>query len=204
MELLETYPISFDQFIHWYPDFAEQKYELHDGAIVEMPKPTGKHSQIAGFIAAELNFAIRRSQLAYFIPKECVVKIADRASGYEPDVIVLNREAIELEPRWQKESIVTDWRSTQLIVEVASTNWRDDYGRKLTDYETFGIAEYWIVDYLALGAVRYIGAPKQPTLSIYQLADGEYQVKQYQQDQRIVSSVFPEIEITASQIFDGI
>jgi Uma2 family endonuclease len=43
MELLETYPLSFDQFIHWYPDFTEQKYELHDGAIVEMPKPTGKH-----------------------------------------------------------------------------------------------------------------------------------------------------------------
>jgi len=35
---------------------------------------------------------------------------------------------------------------------------------------------YWIVDYLALGAARYIGPPKRPTVSVYQLVDGEYQV----------------------------
>jgi Protein of unknown function (DUF820). len=46
---------------------------------------------------------------------------------------------------------------------LVSTNWRDDYGYKLVDYEALGISEYWIADYLGLGGRRYIGNPKQPT-----------------------------------------
>jgi Uma2 family endonuclease len=42
-----------------------------------------------------------------------------------------------------------------------------------------GIAEYWIVDFRALGARRFIGSPKTPTLSVYTLVDGEYQVSQF-------------------------
>jgi Uma2 family endonuclease len=34
---------------------------------------------------------------------------------------------------------------------IVSTNWRDDYYLKYADYEEMGIAEYWIVDYAALG-----------------------------------------------------
>ena len=67
----------------------------------------------------------------------------------------------------------------QLAVEVASTNWRDDYLYKLSEYESLGIAEYWIVDYLALGAARYIGSPKTPTVSIYSLVGEEYQLQQF-------------------------
>ncbi|MBD2260654.1 Uma2 family endonuclease [Pseudanabaena sp. FACHB-2040] len=197
----QTQPVTFDEFIDWYPEGAEYRYELHDGAIVEVPKPTGKHSEIAGFIAAELNFEIRRSQLPYFVPKECVLKQADGLSGYEPDVIVLDRQAIAEEPRWAKESIITQGKSVRLVVEVVSTNWRDDYGRKVTDYEAMGIAEYWIVDYLALGAVRYIGSPKEPTFSIYRLVDGEYQVNQLRGEGTITSRTFLELALTAAQVF---
>ncbi len=31
-------PVSFDQFMQWYPELAECGYELHRGVIVEMPK----------------------------------------------------------------------------------------------------------------------------------------------------------------------
>jgi Uma2 family endonuclease len=49
--MVQTKPqlVSFDQFIEWYPEYSEFRYELHDGVIVEMPKPTGKHSKVAGF-----------------------------------------------------------------------------------------------------------------------------------------------------------
>jgi Uma2 family endonuclease len=54
MVLAESATISFDDFIDWLPERAAYRYELWDGKIVEMPKPRGKHSEIAGSIIAEL------------------------------------------------------------------------------------------------------------------------------------------------------
>jgi Uma2 family endonuclease len=41
----------------------------------------------------------------------------------------------------------------------------------------------------------------QPTISVYQLVDGEYQVNQFRGNQRIESMAFPELTLTAEQIF---
>jgi Uma2 family endonuclease len=121
--------VTFDEFIDWYPENSEHHYELHNGEIVEMPKATGKHSKLTGFLVADLNFEIRRLQLPYFIPKECVIKPISEESGYEPDIIVLNEQTIGNEPRWEKSSIITMGSSVPLIVEVTSTNWEDDCAR---------------------------------------------------------------------------
>jgi Uma2 family endonuclease len=195
-------PISFDEFIEWLPETSECGYELHRGVIVEMPKPRGKHSEVAGFAAAELNFAIRQQRLPYFIPNECIIRSLNGASGYEPDVIVVDRTALADEPRWEKESILTLGKTIKLIVEVVSTNWQDDYSLKLTDYEALGIQEYWVVDYAGLGGRLYIGYPKRPTCSIYNLTDeGEYEVQQFRGSDRLLSPTFPDLTLTADQVF---
>jgi Uma2 family endonuclease len=196
-----TKTVTFDEFVAWYPENSCHRYELRNGVIVEMPNPTGDHSDVTGFISAEINFEIRRLQLPYSIPGDCLLKLNRNESGYKPDVIVLDRPALENESRWKKESIITMGSSVRLAVEVVSTNWGDDYGLKSIDYEALGIPEYWIVDYLGLGGRRYIGNPKQPTLSVYELVDGEYQVKQFRGDERIESLAFPELNLTAMQIF---
>ena len=67
-----------------------------------------------------------------------------------------------------------------LVIEIVSHNWRDDYLPKLAEYEGLRIPESWIVDYQGLGRRRYIGDPKQPTLSIYEWVEGAYQVQQVQ------------------------
>ena len=196
-------PVTFDEFIDWYPENYENRYELHNGAIVPIPKATGEDSEVAGFLVGELNFEIRRLGLPYFVPKECVVKADNELSGYEPDAIVLDRQGTDSEPRWKKESIITMGSSVRLIVEVVSTNWRDDYGYKLVDYEAFGISEYWIADYLGLGGRRYIGNPKQPTFSVYQLIDGEYQVSLFWGSDRVVSPTFGQLNLSVQQIFSA-
>jgi Uma2 family endonuclease len=195
--------VTFDEFIAWYPEQSESRYELHDRTIVEMPKPTGKHSEIAGFLAAELNFVIRQQNLSYFIPKECVIKSDSDRSGYEPDLIVLDRQAITSDPRWERESIITSGNSVKLVIEVVSTNWRTDYGHKLTDYETLGIPEYWIVDYLGLGGKRHIGDPKQPTISVYSLVEDEYQVSQFRGSEVLQSPTLKDLNLTAEQVFSA-
>ncbi|MGA9379049.1 MAG: Uma2 family endonuclease, partial [Phormidium sp.] len=91
--------------------------------------------------------------------------------------------------------------TARLVIEVVSTNWQDDYLLKLGEYEKLGILEYWIVDYLGLGGRRYIGNPKQPTISVYQMVEGEYMVTQFRGEERIQSAIFPELNLTAEQIF---
>lgn len=191
---------TFDEFLEQYPDDGK-RYELIDGNIVEV-RPRGQHEKIAGFIGIELGTIIRQQKLPYFIPNTCCVKPPIANVGYVPDVIILDETCIDEDPYWEKYSTISLGKSAQLVVEVVSTNWRDDYGRKLTDYEAMGIPEYWIVDYQALGATRYIGSPKMPTLSVYYLLeDGEYQVRQFQDEQEIVSQIFPSLKLTASQLF---
>ncbi|MGB5594378.1 MAG: Uma2 family endonuclease [Crocosphaera sp.] len=184
--------ITFDNFIAQYPDIGG-RYELHDGIIVEMPKPKGKHSTVTGFLIEELILTIIQmgKRGKWTIPRESIVKSSNGKSGYEPDIIVIDQEAIAREPRWESESIIENASSVKLIVEVVSTNWRDDYFKKRADYEELGIAEYWIVDYATLGGRNFLGNPKKPKLSIYQLIEGEYQIKQFSGDDMITSPTFP-------------
>ena len=50
---------NFDEFISWYPENSEVRYELHDGVIIEMPKPKGKHSNLTGSLIEQLLIIIR-------------------------------------------------------------------------------------------------------------------------------------------------
>jgi Uma2 family endonuclease len=65
-----------------------------------------------------------------------------------------------------------------------------------------GIPEYWIVDYAAYGSKELIGDPKQPIITIYSLSDdGDYRSKRFKENDRIVSPTFPDLNLTAEQIF---
>ncbi|MEA5506016.1 Uma2 family endonuclease [Halotia wernerae UHCC 0503] len=199
--------VTFDEFIAWYPENPQRRYELYDGVIVEMPPPTGDHEEIVGFLTLEISAEIKRLKLPYFTPKTAFIKPLAGESAYSPDVLILNRPNLINEPLWKKESTVSQAASIALVVEVVSTNWRDDYLKKAADYETVGILEYWIIDYAALGGRRFIGNPKQPTISIYSLVEGEYQIRQFRggdtSGERIQSPTFPELNLTAEQIFQA-
>lgn len=194
--------ITFDEFNIQYLN-GEGRYELHDGIVVEMPKPKGQHSIVTGFLIEELILTmIEMGQRGkWTIPRESIVKSSNGKSGYEPDIIVIDQSAIATESRWASESIIEKAESVKLIVEVVSTNWRDDYFKKRADYEELGITEYWIVDYAALGGRNFLGNPKEPTLSVYQLIEGEYQVQQFRGNDKIISPTFPTFNKTANQIF---
>jgi Uma2 family endonuclease len=192
---------DFDEFIAWLPERSASSYELHDGRIIEMPKPRGKDSQIGAFIASELVIEIRRLKLDYFIPRDCIVRSIDGRSGFEPDITIADERTLTDEPRWEQESIIARGSTIPLVIEIVSTNWQDDYWTKFSAYQELGIVEYWIVDYLGLGGRRFIGNPKQPTISICQLVDGEYDVKLFRDEDVLQSAVFPELELTADRIF---
>ena len=198
---IATKTLTFEEFAEWKPENG--RYELHNGEIVEMSQPLGDHEEVIGFSASELTAEFRKVNLPYFIPGQALVKPPENESAYSPDILILNRSHLASEPMWKKFSTVTQGASIPLVVEVVSTNWQDDYIKKVGEYELIGIPEYWIVDYLGLGGRRFIGNPKQPTISIYRLIDGEYEVSQFRGDDRIESPTFPELDLTAQQVFQA-
>ncbi|MBW4672169.1 MAG: Uma2 family endonuclease [Cyanomargarita calcarea GSE-NOS-MK-12-04C] len=205
--MTQTLPIqklfSFDEFIEWYPNDGK-RYELHKGVIIEVPPPTGKHESIVGFLTIQIAFQLLQMGLPYRIPKTAFVKTPGNKSAYSPDILVQDHDNIVNEPLWDKESTLCLPESLPLVVEVVSTNWQDDYYDKFGEYEKMGIPEYWIVDYAALGGRKFIGNPKVPTIFVCELVDGEYQMTPFRGTDRIVSPTFPQLSLTAQQIFDSV
>ncbi|MEY2913148.1 MAG: hypothetical protein RLZZ184_2457 [Cyanobacteriota bacterium] len=199
--LPNTKSVTFEEFVEWKPE--GKYYELHHGVIIEMAQPLGDHEDITGFLAERATAEYLRLNLPYRILKTVLVKPPENQSAYSPDVLIINRPNLINEPLWKQQSTLIQGASIPLVIEVVSTNWRVDYLTKVKDYEEIGIPEYWIVDYLALGGTPYIGNPKQPTISIYDLINGEYQVSQFRGNQTIVSRTFPELTLTANQIFQA-
>ncbi|MCX5981965.1 MAG: Uma2 family endonuclease [Nostocales cyanobacterium LacPavin_0920_SED1_MAG_38_18] len=194
---------TFEEFVAWLPENSGVRYELHNGNIIEMAQPVGEHEEVKGFLGVEIPFEIKRLGLPYGIPNQVIVRPEGKDSGYFPDVLVLNRENLVNEKLWKKQSIISNGASIPLVIEVVSTNWRDDYYLKYADYEEMGISEYWIVDYAALGGRNFIGNPKQPTISVCNLVDEEYQISKFRDHERIISQTFPELNLTANQIFQA-
>jgi Uma2 family endonuclease len=202
--MTQTLPklVTFEQFIEWYPSNGA-RYELHKGVIVEMPPPTGEHENVVGFLAAQITFQFLQMGLPFRIPKTAFVKIESNNSTYSPDILLLNHDNLVNEPLWSKQSTVIQAASIPLAVEVISTNWRDDYYDKFRDYEEIGIPEYWIIDYAAIGGKRFTGNPKQKTITICELVDGDYQMTVFRENNFIASALFPQLNLTAQQIFDS-
>ncbi len=200
--LTQTLPqlLTHEEFMDWYPNDIK-RYELHKGVIVEMAPPTGDHENVVGFLTVQLGFQLLQMGLPYRIPKTAFVK--PNESTYIPDILLINPNNFVNEPLWRKQSTVTQAASVPLVVEIVSTNWRDDYHDKFGDYEEMGIVEYWIVDYKALGGKKFIGNPKQPTFSVCQLVEDEYQVTKFTGNQLIVSPTFPQLNLTAQHVFDA-
>ncbi|MEG4441734.1 Uma2 family endonuclease [Microcoleus sp. AT9_B5] len=195
--------VNFEEFVEWLPENSPVRYELHNGDIVEIIQPVGEHQEVTGFLTIAIAVQINHLGLPYGIPNQAIVRPPEKDSSYFPDVLVLNRANLVNETLWQKQSVLSLSGSIPLVIEVVSTNWRDDYYLKYADYEEMGIPEYWIVDYAALGGRNFIGNPKQPTISVCNLVDGEYQILKFREDDRIVSQTFPDLNLTANQIFQA-
>ncbi len=199
--------ITVDEFRAQYADCdtifngcRRHRYELIDGELIEI-EPTGPHEQVAGFVGRKLNVEIDQKYPDFFIPYRCLIKLLGTQTAFRPDIIVLDKTRLVSEPLWQQEPVITFGTTIKLAVEVVSTNWQNDYARKSEDYAMLGVPEYWIVDYLGVGGREYIGKPKLPTITICTLVDDEFQKQLFRNDDVIVSKIFPEIKLTANQIF---
>jgi Uma2 family endonuclease len=195
---ISTQKLTFLEFLEQYPDGCGQ-YELVNGELVKV-EPTRAHKNVARFLVRCFDRESTRLNLDYIVDKDIIIKTITQTGeerGRNPDVGVVKATVWNSNVRTYGALI----EPIQLAVEVVSTNWEDDYIDKRDEYQRLGIPEYWIVDYLAIGSRTLLGNPKQPTIFIHQLVEGEYQVQSLTGSSRIISSTFPELELTCDQVF---
>jgi Uma2 family endonuclease len=195
---IQQKPLSFDEFLVHYAD--NNRYELIDGEVFDL-EPTGPHEEVAAFITTKACVQIDRAGLPWFVLQRGLLRPSNTGmTAFRPDVAVVDRLNLAEELLWPDQSILTLGSSIKFVAEVVSSNWQNDYARKVEDYAALGIPEYWIADYAGLGGTRHIGKLRQPTLSICVLVDGEYEIQQLRGDRPIASPTFPELKLTAAQV----
>lgn len=195
---IEQKQLSFDEFLARYG--GDNRYELIDGEVFDL-EPTGWHEEVAAFITTKVCVEIDKIDLPWFVLQRGLLRPSHLSmTAFRPDVAVVDRDELSKELLWSNQSILTLGSSIKFVAEVVSSNWQNDYARKVEDYAVLGIPEYWIADYAGLGGTRHIGKPKQPTLSICTLVDGEYEIQQFRGNQTITSTVFPGLKLTAEQV----
>jgi Uma2 family endonuclease len=195
---IQQKPISFDEFLVSYG--GNNRYELIDGEVFDL-EPTGSHEEVAALITTKICVQIDAANLPWFVLQRGILRPANIGmTAFRPDVAVIDRDELPKEMLWSEQSILTLGSSIKFVAEVVSSNWQNDYSRKVEDYAVLGIPEYWIADYAGLGGTRHIGKPKQPTLSICTLVNGEYEIQQLRGDRAIVSPTFPDLKLTAEQV----
>jgi Uma2 family endonuclease len=195
---IQQKPHSFDDFLDRYG--GDNRYELIDGEVFDL-EPTGSHEEVAAFITTKICVQIDLKGLSWFVLQRSILRPENIGmTAFRPDVAVIDRSELTKEMYWSEQSILTLGSSIKFVAEVVSSNWQNDYSRKVEDYAVLGIPEYWIADHAGLGGTRHIGKPKQPTLSICTLVNGEYEIQQLRGDQSIVSPTFPDLKLTAEQV----
>lgn len=199
--VIQQKSLNFDEFLAYFGD--NNRYELIDGEVFDL-EPTGLHEELAAFLTTKICVQIDSTNLPWFVLQRGLLRPSNMAmTAFRPDVAVVDQDELDKEPLWADQSSLTLGTSIKLVAEVVSSNWQNDYARKLEDYATLGISEYWIVDYAGLGGTRHIGKPKRPTLSIGTLVDTEYEIQQFRGDQIIRSSTFPNLKLTAEMILQA-
>jgi Uma2 family endonuclease len=117
---------------------SDELLELVEGEVVAMASPSEIHQDIIGGLYTTIYNYIRTNKGSC---KPLLSPFDVKLDDYNvviPDVsVVCDRSKLD----GKRCNGSPDW-----IIEVVSSNRRDDYVRKLALYEKSGVREYWIVD----------------------------------------------------------
>jgi Uma2 family endonuclease len=196
-------PLTFEEFLAW-DDGSGRSFELLDGIPVPISDPNANHEDLIQRLCAYLEHHCQVHQLPYVSRQSKQIRLktppGEKERSRKADIVVFD----QAEWRRMKGRSSSDaaYVAPPGVIEVVSNNWKDDYLTKLAEYEDLGVLEYMIIDYGAFGGVRFIGSPKQPTITVYQLSEGEYLPGKVFRGAEVIESIFfVNWTLTAEQIF---
>lgn len=146
--------------LHSLPD-SGKSFELVDGWLIELT-PSTRHDFIARRLEQILERAAEESGARVYV--QAPMDISTPAAARRPDVAVIGANAA----RDARELGLSLYHGADVLLAVevvsrGSGSEREDRGRKVTEYASAGITQYWIVDF-----------EPQPAIQVLRLAEGRY------------------------------
>jgi Uma2 family endonuclease len=166
-------------------------YELFRGQLIPRPAPTLYHTKICEFLTYKLQRYFAEQNLA-LVAKTTVGVRTESNSSRIPDAIVCDRNLWEQISDRPGAGVLDFAEKPILVVEIVSSNRRDDYIIKRSEYELAEIPEYWIVD------------PKKKQVRVCSNLDSEqgYTFADFTEDPSIVSGQFEKLVLSVKELFD--
>jgi Uma2 family endonuclease len=146
---------------------------------------------IVHFLYNVLHEQVNQSFPNWFVASYAVGVLSREQQRHYPEISVIEMELLF---SLDRHNTILGQHPLRLAVEVVKAGRRNhqrDYSLKRADYENLEIPEYWIVD------------PQANQMLIYQLVNGHYRSRKFQEAERIISPTFPAITFTTTQILSA-
>jgi Uma2 family endonuclease len=179
--------LTFEEYLS-YEDGTENLYELFNGELITVPPESGVNVQIATRLLVKFAQLIGSDRVR---GHGLELEVRGEPRNRYPDLTILREEHIlQLANR---NTIRLFMVSPELVIEVVSPGelQRDrDYVAKRLQYQDRGIPEYWLID------------PELQAVVVLRLEAEIYvEVGTFRGRESITSFQFPELQVTADQIF---
>ena len=134
-------------------------YELIDGVVIMSPSPSPQHQAITSELVVQIGMYLRTNPIGRVFA-ELDVHIGQGPSGgdlvYKPELIFVRNERL---PEMRDKI----FGAPELVVEVISRGSRRmDSETKKSDYERFGVQEFWLID------------PERKSMTFWRLSEGRF------------------------------
>ncbi|WP_107667165.1 Uma2 family endonuclease [Cyanothece sp. BG0011] len=189
--MLEVKP-KFETFEDYlaYDDNRDKWYELFNGELIEIPPESGINVQIANRLFLIFALLLGTDQVR---GQGLELEVRGEPRNRYPDLTIIREEHINLLAK--RNTIRLLMPPPLLVVEIVSPGELQrhrDYIAKRIQYQDCAIPEYWIID------------PENQTILVLELKDKIYiEVGEFSADDKVKSSQFPQLDLSASQLFQN-
>lgn len=177
--------VSYEEFLEIDKN-SENNLEFIDGNIYLLAAPSVVHQIVVTNLSTEFGIYFRGKECRHFVaPFDVVLKDGDKTHKVQPDLTVI------CDKKGLGEQNYTGIPA--LVVEVLSPSTAsNDYIKKMALYMRVGIREYWII------------SPKNNTVEVFLLREDGFfsEPTIYSKDDAVKSSIFENLEIRLSDIFE--
>ena len=143
--------------------------EWVDGEVILMSPASQKRQRLVSFLTALLQHFVEASQSGVVLLAPFQMKLAERPSGREPDVLFVSSDRLD-----RLKEMYLDGPADLAVEVVSADSQRRDRVDKFYEYEQGGVREYWLIDPARKEAEFYLLGDDKVYRPAAVVADGEF------------------------------